>query len=423
MPPTVVTVDSDHARAIALLRSASEVRARSHALLARARAHQSRWFRINDGAMDNTAELVSEVTQVRFPDLNVPPHSCWRQLGAGAIDRAALLDQRLADVSADERARAQIDLAFVCVLLDAGAGPDWSFRERDRTHATEHAFLRSDGLVIATFHAFKNGLFSSDPARPLRVDSAALALITAERLGAAFQAREGNRLAGLEARVALLHRLSRALTARTDVFSGAGANEGSARPGNLYDFVGAGLPVTAPMLLDVLLDALAPLSPTGNLLAGIPLGDCWRHDAVRGAGASDGFMPLHSQMQWLVLSLIEPFEWAGVKVAEAGALTGPAEHRNGGLFLDAGVLRPIKPRFAEQAWRVGDEFIVEWRALTVALLDELAPLVRERLGLPEARFELPRLLEGGTRAAGRVLAKRLRAGLPPVRIVNDGTAL
>jgi uncharacterized protein DUF1688 len=65
--------------------------------------------------------------------------------------------------------------------------------------------------------------------------------------------------------------------------------------------------------------------------------------------------------------------------------------------------------------------IVEWRALTVALLDELAPLVRTHLGVDAAQMPLACVLEGGTWAAGRALAGRLRDGRPPISVVSDGT--
>jgi hypothetical protein len=97
------------------------------------------------------------------------------------------------------------------------------------------------------------------------------------------------------------------------------------------------------------------------------------------------------------------------------------EYRNGGLLIDGGVLRPLPPDWSTRHWAAGDTFIVEWRALTVALLDELAPLVRERLGLTAQQMPLACVLEGGTWAAGRALAQRLRGGLPPLNIVSDGT--
>ena len=161
-----------------------------------------------------------------------------------------------------------------------------------------------------------------------------------------------------------------------------------------------------------------------NTLEGIALGDCWRHPAARSdpAGSiSDGWMPFHKLSQWLTYSLLEPFQWAGVEVEGLESLTGLPEYRNGGLFLDAGVLVLRDARQREQLHSAGDEIIVEWRALTVALLDELAPLVREQLNMTQAQMPLACILEGGTWAAGRLLAQQLRQGLPPLNIQSDGT--
>jgi hypothetical protein len=51
----------------------------------------------------------------------------------------------------------------------------------------------------------------------------------------------------------------------------------------------------------------------------------------------------------------------------------------------------------------------------------MAPSVRNRLGADAATMPLACVLEGGTWAAGRALAQRLRGGLPPFVIVSDGT--
>ena len=132
-------------------------------------------------------------------------------------------------------------------------------------------------------------------------------------------------------------------------------------------------------------------------------------------------MPFHKLSQWLTYSLLEPFEWAGISVSGLSELTGLPEYRNGGLLLDAGVIVPKDPALVDRTWQVGDEFIVEWRALTVALLDELAPRVRKILGKTEAEMPLACVLEGGTWAAGRMLAQQLRGGLPPINLASDAT--
>jgi hypothetical protein len=178
------------------------------------------------------------------------------------------------------------------------------------------------------------------------------------------------------------------------------------------------------MAHDILSQLLASLSGiwlADNVIGDQPLGDCWRHDAVYGVGLTRGWMPFHKLSQWLTYSLLEPFTWAGVDVNGLDALTGLPEYRNGGLLLDTGVLSLRDPGSADRTWAVGDELVVEWRALTVALLDELAPMVRARLGVDAERMPLACVLEGGTWAAGRALAQRLRDGLPPLTITSDGT--
>jgi len=39
-------------------------------------------------------------------------------------------------------------------------------------------------------------------------------------------------------------------------------------------------------------------------------------------------MPFHKLSQWLTYSLLEPFEWAGVRIHRLDELTGLPEYRN-----------------------------------------------------------------------------------------------
>jgi hypothetical protein len=428
---TPARATQDSLAAADLLRSTDAVRTRAHALLARARRGESAWFTVHDSALEDTAALVAEVTRERYPDLNIPYHSRWRHFEAGGVNRAAWLNALLGKATPAEKARTRIDLALVSVLLDAGAGPDWSYQEAGGGPGnTPAVYARSEGLGVASFHAFMAGLFSSDHDHPLQADALGLQRVTAETLGAAFQVSDRNPLVGLEGRAALLRRLGEVMAANPGVFgtptraSASSPSAASARPGGLFDLLVSRNPgkVQAHDILSALLAHLSPIWPAQNHIGDIALGDCWRHPAVDGPGASQGWMPFHKLSQWLTYSLLEPFEWAGIPVTRLDALTGLPEYRNGGLLLDAGVLRPRTPGQPGRPWEAGDEFIVEWRALTVALLDELAPRVRDILGLSEARMPLACVLEGGTWAAGRVLARRLReGGTPPLNIVSDGT--
>ena len=70
----------------------------------------------------------------------------------------------------------------------------------------------------------------------------------------------------------------------------------------------------------------------------------------------------------------------------------------------------------------GDEVIVEWRALTVTLIELAAEQLRTHLWLDTNTLPLAKILEGGTWAAGRQIAhlKRIGGG-PPIRILSDGS--
>lgn len=406
---------------VGFLRTPAAVRERCRAVSRFVETGDSTHFVLDRARLPAVADRVAALTRERFPDQRVPYHSRWRHFEAGGVDRKAELDAALAGRTHAAAARSRIDLALVSVLLDAGAGADWRYVEPQ----TGGVFTRSEGLAVASFRAFMAGRFSSDAGDPCRVDAAALRALDARALAEIFQVRDDNPLVGLEGRAALMHRLGEALRARPEWFTSTG------QPGHLFDVL-THHPHAPPMqqhhprparlhhhtgaarLLGLLLDAFSGIWPSGQHHDdGTPLGDVWPHRAA-------GRVPFHKLSQWLAYSLVEPFEWAGVEVAGLDELTGLPEYRNGGLLIDAGVLQPREPGFAARTYTPADEWVVEWRALTVCLLDDLLPLVRERLGAP--RLPLACMLEGGTWLAGRRIAAERRAGgAPPVRIDSDGT--
>jgi hypothetical protein len=385
---------------------AAAVRARCALVLAAAERGETRHFRLVPERLDSVADHVAAVTRRRYPALEIPYHSRWRHFSAGGIERAAFVAPG-ADPA--ETARARIDLAVVSVLLDAGAGAEWRFRERE----TGLILARSEGLAVASLRAMAGGLFSTDRRQPWRADAAALMSLCEDELARAFQHGPGNGLLGMAGRARLLRRLGEAAASRPDLFGAP------ARLGNLYDHWRsrrAALP--APDILSTLLDAFAAPGPAGATHKGIPLGDCGRHYAVPG----DRLVPFHKLAQWLTYSLVEPLERAGFRVVDLDGLTGLAEYRNGGLFLDGGVLEMHDPNLPHRPLDPYSEPIVEWRALTVALLDRLAPRLCRRLGRSAEELPLAKVLEGGTWAAGRELAFARRPdGTPPLVIASDGT--
>lgn len=453
---------------LSALRRPQAIRARCAAITAAVTDDRSGWFRIDRSRLDDAADRVAAITRRRFPDLRIPLHSRWRHFEAGGVDRKAELDAALAGLDAAERARAQFDLTVLSVLLDAGAGPQWSWLEEPAASLSAAAlpadrvsrddllamldqaagrgvadtaaaappapatadparegrrYTRSEGLAVASLRAFMAGAFSADRSRPCRVDAATLRQVDVAVLRAVFQAGPGNPLVGLEGRAGLLARLGEVLQLEA-------ARDGCpARPALLFDRLTAGgrQAVAAEDILRQVLRALSPIWTTGSTVMGVRAGDVWPHrwaGASTGAGddpVTRGWVPFHKLSQWLSYSLIEPLRWAGVDVTGLDELTGLPEYRNGGLLLDCGVIVPRSASSLERRWKPGDEFVVEWRALTVTLLDELAGRVRQRLGVGAEQMPLACVLEGGTWAAGREIAAERRGGAPPVQVDSDGT--
>jgi hypothetical protein len=374
-------------------------------------------FRVDLARLKPTATLVADVVRENYPTLKVPLHARWRHFTFGGRDLWADVARNVRWPDVKARARAAFDLAIVSVLLDAGAGSGWRYTDAD----TGLMIGRSEGLALASLRMFEAGLFSADPRDPLRADAERLASLTAIDLERGFGAGDNNPLPGLDGRATLLARLGRTMRTNTGIF----AVNDKPRAGGLFDQLSAlaqKKTLPTPLILQELLMHLAPIWPDRLTLGGVSLGDTWRHPAIKRGDASNGLMPLHKLSQWLSYSLIEPLQGGGITITDIDGLTGLAEYRNGGLFVDSGVIVLRDPALAARAHAVDSELVVEWRGLTVGLLDRLAPLVRDALGVNERSFPLGAMLEGGTWAAGRKLAKQARGdGSPPIKVVSDGT--
>jgi hypothetical protein len=400
------------------------VRTRAHRLFEAGKQGKLQHFTLDLARLPELAGIVAEVVRQNYPDLDVPFHARWRHFTVGHEDRWAALaahaNWKTPEPKARKmKARAAFDLAIISVLLDAGAGVAWHYRDA----RTGSLIGRSEGLALASLDMFAAGAFSADSADPFRADAGKLARLSADDLATGFQVDAQNPLAGLEGRVSLLNALGRTLTNAPEVF----AIRDTARPGGLFDHLagiaaakGGALP--APSILDAALAHLGAIWPSRLTLGGLPLGDCWHHPLIITEDSTSGLIPFHKLSQWLSYSLIEPLIEAGIPVTAIDGLTGLAEYRNGGLFIDGGVILAKDPAIFQAAHEPGSTVVVEWRALTIALLDEIAPLVRQALDLGQADFPLAKILEGGTWAAGRKLAREARSdGGPPLAIVSDGT--
>ncbi len=374
----------------------------------------STYFQFHPEKMPATVDYVLSVIRKNYPDLQIPFHSRWGHFRVGGVDRVRLLDQQLEKKygvkNPSEKARCKLDLVITSVLLDAGAGASWKFFEK----SSGKEFSRSEGLGIASLHLFLSGAMSHD--KSLQATSQGLKSISNKNLEQAFQVSEKNPLIGVEGRVLLLNNLARALENKK-IFK-------DHRPGNILDHLieKFGKTVPATGILGAVLEGLGPIWPGRIFALDRSLGDVWQHSSLGPAGSFESLVPFHKLSQWMTYSLIEPIMEAGIQVTGVEQLTGLAEYRNGGLLVDSGLVSLRNPENLKQAWKPDSNLVIEWRALTVHLLDQFGIAVQKTFGKTPQEFPLAKVLEGGTWWAGRFLAQEKRAsGDPPIQIQSDGT--
>jgi len=189
---------------------------------------------------------------------------------------------------------------------------------------------------------------------------------------------------------------------------------------------------------NVLQALLIPVWPQDRTVVnGQAIGDAWPLSTLKiqtqptTTGGSAHIQPFHKLTQWLAYSLMVPFQRIlGLQWTGTDLLTALPEYRNGGLFVDMGVLT-LKPEALTRGlkasghdlpmFKAGDDAVVEWRAMTLVLVDKLYKLVLKQMG--GVQLSMAQLLEAGTWKSGREIAarKRPRTKSSPIIIESDGT--
>ncbi|KAH9859468.1 hypothetical protein IAQ61_011249 [Plenodomus lingam] len=395
-------------------------------------------FDVHEDRLKDAADLVTSVIKRDFGPNSfhtIPPHGRWQHFEVGNAPRITKELESWKKSGADELelTRRLIDLFFVSVLLDAGAGDHWHYAEP----GTGSTYERSEGIAVASLYMFKGLAFAAkkDEKAPI-VDGNGLAQLTTQALAEGFQISETNPILGLESRANLLRSLGTSLLGQPEIFGKEG------RPGNVVDYMTKSSkdPSKLDVLLfwDILQTLLIPCWPKDRTsVNGKPIGDAWPLSTLKSMSASatadetDFIQPFHKLTQWLAYSLMVPFqrilhlEWINTD-----ALTALPEYRNGGLFVDLEVLtlkkdsldRGLKASGGSlPMFKAGDDVVVEWRAMTLVLVDKLYGMVLERMG--GVPLSMAQLLEAGTWKSGREMAAKKRPDTKssPIIIESDGT--
>lgn len=253
----------------------------------------------------------------------------------------------------------------------------------------------------------------------LQVDAQKLQAFTEQEFLAGFQVTSENPLVGISGRLKLLQKLGQVLSGSPEMFG-----NNIPRPGNLVNYLlqkAKNNQLSATIVLNAVLEGLSNIWSGRIEINGVNLGDVWKYPPLETTPYS-GLVPYHKLSQWLTYSLLEPLQELGLEITDLDILTGLPEYRNGGLCIDLGLLIVKDVDILHSSYPVESEVIVEWRALTVILLDLIANKVREKLGISASELPLVKILQGGTWTAGRKIAAQLRTGgIPPIQVESDGT--
>ena len=356
----------------------------------------------------------------------IPSHSRWRHFDAGGVDRLAELERAARRRSTPtERARARIDL-----VVDQRAAR----RRRRAALALRRAGHRRDVRALRGPGGGElprcscAGAFSADPATPLRVDADGAGARRRGRLGAASsRCRATIRWSGSTGRAALLRRLGARAAAR-----GPSLRCRRRAPGRTCSTLlrarararrGVAARATSCARCSI---GLRPdlAGPTAAATAST-LGDVWPHPARRRRRARRGLVPFHKLSQWLAYSLLEPLERAGVRGDRTSTRSPawPSTATAACCSTPACSCRAPRRRRCASVHRSGDELVVEWRALTVALLDRARRRACARaLGAPRASCRWrasSKAAPGPPAASSRPSAARRRRRR--IRVASDGT--
>ena len=341
-----------------------------------------------------------------YPNGEVPYHSRFRHIEMDNINRLAILRNALS-LRDQEWEKFVFEWLVLSVFLDAGAGSTWRFYDT----TVGKYYQRSEGLALASLALM--GYFYHPSHEIKGVSTVLIDALSEKQFEDIYQVTEDNLLVGVTGRYALLQSIGGLLTHH--------------RLSQLADFLDK---LTRRMpnklcLVDVLFTQLvkffSPIWPNPYPELPQPIGDIGLYPFIKTAKNMSDWVPFHKLTQWLTYSLIEWFEELGYTIESSFLLTGLPEYRNGGLFVDSGVMGLNNAHIKDHYHFPTSPLVVEWRALTIVLLDKLATEICGMMRVPQDALPLSKILQGGTWALGREKAyQRSPIGQSPILIKSDG---
>lgn len=401
-----MTVSKSASTAIELL-SAGSVRSRTATIGQAVLGGKIPGLQADLSKLDAAADLAEEVLKREAPDLQLPPHGCWRLFESDGLDRWGMLASARDFTSVEEMLRCAGDLAVLAAALDVATPDGWRFEER----LTGKSYEGQTGRALAALTMFASGSFSSEPEDPLRLDAHALIRLEISEIAQGMQLDPDEHAALIRDITHHLRRLGEATGLRPDLFE----RDGSTRPGHLLEQLwqrSAAGTVAASDMFDRIQDGFSPLWKGAAQLDDVILGDCWQHSSLLQDCDAPGLVPFHLPALQIAYSFVEPLAWAGVLVAGLEELPGLPDLTHVFFFLESGVLRREPSQGTETVSRQeAIDRMIELRAAVLVLLDKLAVLLRERFNASVEELPLTCLMAGATLPAFHELAGKNPAHL------------
>ncbi|WP_068083400.1 DUF1688 family protein [Polycladidibacter stylochi] len=378
-----MTPSNGNSAALYLLTPAA-VRAQSQKLFELACQNTLSHSRLEKEKLAPLADKLIQLMQEKAQDGAIGPLTCWRDFECGALDRWGLIAGGRGFEAPEEMAYAAIDLAVVTSLFATEPNQHWQY---DAPLSGETLQGR-EAMANAVLNMFTSGAFSAKAEDPLRVDAEILMALQDEEVTQSLQLTSRNALEGFKERTRRLRALGEALAMRGDLFE----QGGDIRPGFLFHHlqeIAQEAPLTAAKLLDLLQEGISPVWKNAPTMDGVNLGDTAKHSMLGKEGDPAQLVPLHCQMQWMTNSIIEALMWIGFEVQNWNTLTACTNLRCVETFLQAGVLTQSLNDCEATPLAFDDESLVELRALSIILVEELAVIICQKLELTREQLPLP----------------------------------
>jgi len=398
---------------VARIWSAEETRKASRQICARAFQGHSDLVSVNRAGLERAAGAVIAALRGSYPELQVPPASVWRSFEAGDADRWAILADARGFTSQEDFLAVAADLALLAGAVSVNPPGDWLYEDA----LTGQGYGGPAGVHLALLAMVRSGVFSADPADPLRVDAHALIRLDNAEVVAGLGLSPGHQAEWGEALTGYLRRFGETIGMRPDVFEA----DGAVRPGHLaagFARDGGEGAVCLPELFAKIAEDFAPLWAGGAGLREMILGDVWQPaDADPEADGVLAMTPFHLPASTMASSLIEPCVWSGLDLSGYDGLPGPSDAAHAALLQQFGVLELRESHTgADAAARM-----IELRAVTSGLWGSLAQEVRQKLEVDEDTLPDPCMLEATQLAAGAIMQKKSTEFHQLAKFMNPGS--